>query len=151
MLIHCRNLILLYLFYKHRLTGRGTVEFNIEKGDGSAFSPQAGGEPRKTATIQVRWIYHCFYGWKLCLLDHFVDLLSYHYFYWIKWKFIVLATSWCLPQSSLTVWALQPLIIPLLVLTDIYIEFPGKRDILCKLNSLMSCSVRPRRHSLTDV
>lgn len=41
-----------YLKYP-RLTGRGTVEFTIEKGDGSTFSPQAGGEPRKTATIQV--------------------------------------------------------------------------------------------------
>ena len=37
-----------------RLTGRGTVEFTIEKGDGSAFSPQAGGESSNTATIQVR-------------------------------------------------------------------------------------------------
>lgn len=36
-----------------RLTGRGTVELTIEKGDGSAFSPEAGGEPRKSATIQV--------------------------------------------------------------------------------------------------
>lgn len=36
-----------------RLTGRGIVEFTIEKGDGSAFSPEAGGEPRKTATVQV--------------------------------------------------------------------------------------------------
>ena len=36
-----------------RLIGRGTIEFAIEKGDGSTFSPEAGGEPRKTATIQV--------------------------------------------------------------------------------------------------
>ncbi|XP_050138940.1 peptidyl-prolyl cis-trans isomerase CYP37, chloroplastic-like isoform X3 [Malus sylvestris] len=36
-----------------RFTGRGTVELTIEKGDGSTFSPEAGGEPRKTATIQV--------------------------------------------------------------------------------------------------
>nr|XP_004293105.2 PREDICTED: peptidyl-prolyl cis-trans isomerase CYP37, chloroplastic isoform X1 [Fragaria vesca subsp. vesca] len=36
-----------------RLTGRGTVELTIEKGDGSTFAPEAGGEPRKTATIQV--------------------------------------------------------------------------------------------------
>ncbi|KAL9444161.1 hypothetical protein AB3S75_017359 [Citrus x aurantiifolia] len=36
-----------------RLTGRGIVKLTIEKGDGSAFSPEAGGEPRKTATIQV--------------------------------------------------------------------------------------------------
>ncbi|KAH9650866.1 peptidyl-prolyl cis-trans isomerase CYP37 [Citrus sinensis] len=36
-----------------RLTGRGIVELTIEKGDGSSFSPEAGGEPRKTATIQV--------------------------------------------------------------------------------------------------
>ena len=36
-----------------RLTGRGTVELTIEKSDGSTFSPEAGGEQRKTATIQV--------------------------------------------------------------------------------------------------
>lgn len=36
-----------------RLTGRGTVELTIEKGDDSTFSPEAGGEPRKTARIQV--------------------------------------------------------------------------------------------------
>ncbi|PRQ31391.1 putative peptidylprolyl isomerase [Rosa chinensis] len=36
-----------------RLTGRGTVELIIEKGYGSTFSPEAGGEPRKTASIQV--------------------------------------------------------------------------------------------------
>lgn len=41
-----------YLKYP-RLTGRGTVEFTIEKGDGSSFSPEAGGELRKTATLQV--------------------------------------------------------------------------------------------------
>lgn len=41
-----------YLKYP-RLTGRGTVEFTIEKGDGSTFSPQAGGEARSKATIQV--------------------------------------------------------------------------------------------------
>ncbi|KAK4576599.1 hypothetical protein RGQ29_027228 [Quercus rubra] len=41
-----------YLNYP-RLTGRGIVEFTIEKGDGSTFSPEAGGELRKTATIQV--------------------------------------------------------------------------------------------------
>ncbi|KAF5730637.1 peptidyl-prolyl cis-trans isomerase CYP37 chloroplastic [Tripterygium wilfordii] len=41
-----------YLNYP-RLTGRATVEFTIEKGDGSTFSPAAGGEPRKAATIQV--------------------------------------------------------------------------------------------------
>ncbi|KAJ1408516.1 Cyclophilin-type peptidyl-prolyl cis-trans isomerase domain [Sesbania bispinosa] len=35
-----------------RLSGRGIVEFVIEKGDGSTFSP-LGGEERKTATIQV--------------------------------------------------------------------------------------------------
>ncbi|XP_020993690.1 peptidyl-prolyl cis-trans isomerase CYP37, chloroplastic [Arachis duranensis] len=35
-----------------RLSGRGTVEFTIEKGDGSTFSP-VGGESKKTATIQV--------------------------------------------------------------------------------------------------
>ncbi|XP_068644470.1 peptidyl-prolyl cis-trans isomerase CYP37, chloroplastic [Aristolochia californica] len=36
-----------------RLTGRGTIEFIIEKGDGSTFSAASGGEPRKLATIQV--------------------------------------------------------------------------------------------------
>ncbi|GMP52869.1 hypothetical protein CsSME_00018536 [Camellia sinensis var. sinensis] len=36
-----------------KLTGRGLVEFSIERGDGSTFSPESGGEPRKTATIQV--------------------------------------------------------------------------------------------------
>ncbi|KAK3020633.1 hypothetical protein RJ639_047854 [Escallonia herrerae] len=36
-----------------RLTGRGIVKFVIEKGDGSTFSPEAGGEQRKTATVQV--------------------------------------------------------------------------------------------------
>ncbi|XP_048327273.1 peptidyl-prolyl cis-trans isomerase CYP37, chloroplastic isoform X2 [Ziziphus jujuba] len=41
-----------YLKYP-RLTGRGIVEFTIEKGDGSTFSPEAGGEARKTATIQI--------------------------------------------------------------------------------------------------
>ncbi|KAL5736242.1 hypothetical protein ACOSP7_030712 [Xanthoceras sorbifolium] len=41
-----------YLKYP-RLAGRGTVELTIEKGDGSTFSPEAGGEQRKTATIQV--------------------------------------------------------------------------------------------------
>ncbi|KAF3453651.1 hypothetical protein FNV43_RR04092 [Rhamnella rubrinervis] len=41
-----------YLKYP-RLTGRGIVEFIIEKVDGSTFSPEAGGEVRKTATIQI--------------------------------------------------------------------------------------------------
>ncbi|CAK9160212.1 unnamed protein product [Ilex paraguariensis] len=41
-----------YLKYP-RLSGRGTIEFSIKKGDGSTFSPEAGGEPRKIATIQV--------------------------------------------------------------------------------------------------
>ncbi|XP_077243236.1 cyclophilin-like peptidyl-prolyl cis-trans isomerase family protein isoform X3 [Tasmannia lanceolata] len=36
-----------------RLTGRGTVEFTIEKGDGSTFSSASSGEPRKNVTIQV--------------------------------------------------------------------------------------------------
>ena len=35
-----------------RLSGRGTVAFTIEKGDGSTFSP-VGGEQKNTATIQV--------------------------------------------------------------------------------------------------
>ncbi|CAN1154099.1 Peptidyl-prolyl cis-trans isomerase CYP37, chloroplastic [Linum perenne] len=35
------------------LNGRGIVELTIEKGDGSAFSPESGGELRKTAKIQV--------------------------------------------------------------------------------------------------
>ncbi|OMO80396.1 hypothetical protein CCACVL1_12994 [Corchorus capsularis] len=41
-----------YLNYP-RLTGRAIVELAIEKGDGSSFTPESGGEPRKTATIQV--------------------------------------------------------------------------------------------------
>ncbi|KAK9150011.1 hypothetical protein Syun_008320 [Stephania yunnanensis] len=41
-----------YLKYP-RLTGRGIVEFTIEKGDGSTFSPAAGGEPRSFGTLQV--------------------------------------------------------------------------------------------------
>lgn len=41
-----------YLKYP-RLTGRGIVEFAIEKGDGSTFFPTAGGEPTNIATIQV--------------------------------------------------------------------------------------------------
>ncbi|KAG2404592.1 Peptidyl-prolyl cis-trans isomerase [Vigna angularis] len=36
----------------HWLSGRGTVEFTIEKGDGSTYSP-VGGEQKNTATIQV--------------------------------------------------------------------------------------------------
>ncbi|CAI9088566.1 OLC1v1022918C2 [Oldenlandia corymbosa var. corymbosa] len=36
-----------------RLTGRGVVEFTIEKGDGSMFSPEAAGEARSTATLRV--------------------------------------------------------------------------------------------------
>ncbi|GKA83382.1 peptidyl-prolyl cis-trans isomerase CYP37, chloroplastic [Tanacetum coccineum] len=36
-----------------RLTGRAVVEFVVEKGDGSMFTPQSGGVPRKSATIQV--------------------------------------------------------------------------------------------------
>ncbi|OVA00527.1 Cyclophilin-like peptidyl-prolyl cis-trans isomerase domain [Macleaya cordata] len=41
-----------YLKYP-RLAGRGTVEFTIEKGDGSTFSPASGGEAKDHATIQV--------------------------------------------------------------------------------------------------
>ncbi|KAF0905972.1 hypothetical protein E2562_008994 [Oryza meyeriana var. granulata] len=41
-----------YLEYP-RLTGRGVVEFSVEKGDGSTFFPTAGGEPKSVATIQV--------------------------------------------------------------------------------------------------
>lgn len=36
-----------------RLTGRGVVEFTVEKGDGSTFFPTGGGEPKSVATIQV--------------------------------------------------------------------------------------------------
>ncbi|XP_060209399.1 peptidyl-prolyl cis-trans isomerase CYP37, chloroplastic isoform X3 [Lycium barbarum] len=36
-----------------RLTGRGIVEFTVEKVDGSAFSPEAAGEAKSTAKIQV--------------------------------------------------------------------------------------------------
>ncbi|GAB2258860.1 hypothetical protein Droror1_Dr00015020 [Drosera rotundifolia] len=36
-----------------RLNGRGTVELMIEKGDGTAFTPQSRGEAKSTATIQV--------------------------------------------------------------------------------------------------
>ncbi|KAL1567121.1 cytochrome P450 monooxygenase 37 [Salvia divinorum] len=36
-----------------RLTGRAVVEFAIEKGDGSTFSPKAAGQPRNTAILQV--------------------------------------------------------------------------------------------------
>ncbi|KAM0046502.1 putative peptidylprolyl isomerase [Helianthus debilis subsp. tardiflorus] len=35
------------------LMGRAVVEFVVKKGDGSMFTPQSGGVPRKTATIQV--------------------------------------------------------------------------------------------------
>ncbi|XP_075482705.1 peptidyl-prolyl cis-trans isomerase CYP37, chloroplastic isoform X2 [Primulina tabacum] len=41
-----------YLNYP-RLTGRAVAEFAIEKGDGSTFSPEAGGQSRNTITIQV--------------------------------------------------------------------------------------------------
>ncbi|KAG2637754.1 hypothetical protein PVAP13_2NG535700 [Panicum virgatum] len=41
-----------YLEYP-RLTGRGVVEFTVEKGDGSTFFPTGGGEPKSVATIQV--------------------------------------------------------------------------------------------------
>ncbi|KAL5197843.1 hypothetical protein ABZP36_001355 [Zizania latifolia] len=41
-----------YLEYP-RLTGRGVVEFSVEKGDGSTFFPTSGGEPKSVATIQV--------------------------------------------------------------------------------------------------
>ncbi|XP_011622319.1 peptidyl-prolyl cis-trans isomerase CYP37, chloroplastic isoform X3 [Amborella trichopoda] len=41
-----------YLKYP-RLTGRGIVEFIVEKGDGSTFSTAAGGGPQKLATIQL--------------------------------------------------------------------------------------------------
>ncbi|KAL5197392.1 hypothetical protein ABZP36_000904 [Zizania latifolia] len=37
-----------YLEYP-RLTGRGIVEFSVEKGDGSTFFPTAGGEPKSVA------------------------------------------------------------------------------------------------------
>ncbi|KAL3849402.1 hypothetical protein ACJIZ3_011284 [Penstemon smallii] len=41
-----------YLNYP-RLTGRAIVEFAIEKGDSSTFSPESGGQPRNNAIIQV--------------------------------------------------------------------------------------------------
>ncbi|CAA0813878.1 Peptidyl-prolyl cis-trans isomerase CYP37-chloroplastic [Striga hermonthica] len=41
-----------YLNYP-RLTGRAVVEFAIEKGNGLTFSPEAAGQPRNTAIIQV--------------------------------------------------------------------------------------------------
>ncbi|XP_010503082.1 PREDICTED: peptidyl-prolyl cis-trans isomerase CYP37, chloroplastic-like isoform X2 [Camelina sativa] len=41
-----------YLNYP-KLAGRGTVEMTIEKGDGSTFSAEAGGDQRKSATIQI--------------------------------------------------------------------------------------------------
>ncbi|CAA6668810.1 unnamed protein product [Spirodela intermedia] len=41
-----------YLRYP-RLTGRGLVEFILEKGNGSTFFPSTGGEPKSTATVQV--------------------------------------------------------------------------------------------------
>ncbi|CAA7058094.1 unnamed protein product [Microthlaspi erraticum] len=41
-----------YLNYP-RLAGRGTVEITFEKGDGSTFSAETGGDQRKSATIQV--------------------------------------------------------------------------------------------------
>ncbi|XP_015061371.1 peptidyl-prolyl cis-trans isomerase CYP37, chloroplastic isoform X1 [Solanum pennellii] len=41
-----------YLKYP-RLTGRGIVEFTVEKVDGSAFSPESAGEAKSTAKIQV--------------------------------------------------------------------------------------------------
>lgn len=41
------------LLWNYRLAGRGTVEITIEKGDGSTFSAEAGGDQRKSATIQV--------------------------------------------------------------------------------------------------
>ncbi|RRT51872.1 hypothetical protein B296_00046630, partial [Ensete ventricosum] len=41
-----------------RLTGRGTIEFTIEKVDGTTFFPSAGGEPKTTTTIQVCFIWN---------------------------------------------------------------------------------------------
>ncbi|XP_047341078.1 peptidyl-prolyl cis-trans isomerase CYP37, chloroplastic isoform X2 [Impatiens glandulifera] len=41
-----------YMVYP-RLAGRGIVEFTIEKGDGSSFSPESGGESRNSASIRV--------------------------------------------------------------------------------------------------
>ncbi|PKA47898.1 Peptidyl-prolyl cis-trans isomerase CYP37, chloroplastic [Apostasia shenzhenica] len=39
-----------------RLTGRGLVEFIIEKGDGSTFFPSAGGEPKNFAMVQHLYV-----------------------------------------------------------------------------------------------
>lgn len=41
-----------YLDYP-RLTGRGAVEFTVEKGDGSTFFPTFGGQPQSLSTIKV--------------------------------------------------------------------------------------------------
>ncbi|KAK6132778.1 hypothetical protein DH2020_033480 [Rehmannia glutinosa] len=46
------QLELLQVAYKER-GGRAVVEFAIGKGDGSTFSPEAAGQPRDTAIIQV--------------------------------------------------------------------------------------------------
>ncbi|CAN1154097.1 Peptidyl-prolyl cis-trans isomerase CYP37, chloroplastic [Linum perenne] len=53
-----------------RLNGRGIVELTIEKGDGSAFSPESGGELRKTAKIQV--VDGAYDGTKLNLINQAV-------------------------------------------------------------------------------
>lgn len=41
-------------FHVCRLTGRATVQFVLEKGDGSLFTVAAGGGPQKKAEVQVR-------------------------------------------------------------------------------------------------
>ncbi|KAK3199133.1 hypothetical protein Dsin_022548 [Dipteronia sinensis] len=69
-----------------RLTWRGTIELTIEKADGSTSSPEAGGEQRKTTTIQV--IDGAYDGARLSctdqavLTENGVDKLGYK----IPWK-----------------------------------------------------------------
>lgn len=53
----CACVIFLHGYNEYRLTGRATVEFTIERGDGSTFFPTAGGEPQSVAKIQVHYIF----------------------------------------------------------------------------------------------
>ncbi|KAK4794036.1 hypothetical protein SAY86_012030 [Trapa natans] len=56
-----------------RLTGRSDVELTVEKGDGTSFSPEAGGEPRKTATLQVEVADGAYNGTKLSTVNQAMD------------------------------------------------------------------------------